>query len=255
MNPTAPPAPPGVIVYPESDGQPMADNSKQFRWIQVLSGNLAALFRDRTDVLVAGNMLWYPEEGHPDLRAAPDVFVAFGRPKGDRRSYRQWEEDHVPLTVTFEVLSPSNDQFEMADKVAFYDEHGVEECYLYDPDSNRLAAYLRGGEALRRVWKVDGLVSPRLGIRFDLSGPEMAVFYPDGRRFLTFEALEAEREGAERRAEGAERRAEGAERRAEGAERRAERLAELTRRALAQQATPEELQELHQLLQPPGPPA
>jgi Uma2 family endonuclease len=248
MNLTAPSAPPGAIVYPESDGKPMADNSKQFRWIQVLSGNLAALFRDRADVLVAGDMLCYPEEGHPEVRAAPDVFVVFGRPKGDRGSYKQWEEGHVPLTVTFEVLSPGNDPFEMADKLAFYDEHGVEEYYLYDPDHNRLAAYLRHGEALRRVWKVDGWVSPRLGIRFDLSGPEMVVFYPNGRRFLTFEELEAERERAERRAESAEQRAESAEM-------RAERLAELTRRALAQQATPEELQELHQLLQPPGPPA
>jgi hypothetical protein len=109
MNLTAPPAPLGAIVHPESDGKPMADNSKQFRWIQVLSGNLAALFRDRDDVLVAGDMLCYPEEGHPEIRAAPDVFVVFGRPKGDRGSYKQWEEEHVPLTVTFEIVSPGND--------------------------------------------------------------------------------------------------------------------------------------------------
>jgi len=36
--------------------------------------------------------------------------------------------------VVFEVLSPSNTQQEMADKRAFYEEHGVEEYYVYDPD-------------------------------------------------------------------------------------------------------------------------
>jgi Uma2 family endonuclease len=86
--PTAKPA----IIYPESDGQPMADNTLQFRWITVVQGNLAALFADRPDVFVAGDLLWYPVEGRPDIRRAPDVMVAIGRPKGDRGAYLQWEE-------------------------------------------------------------------------------------------------------------------------------------------------------------------
>ena len=32
------------LVYPESDGLPMAENTKQFRWIVVIATNLAALF-------------------------------------------------------------------------------------------------------------------------------------------------------------------------------------------------------------------
>jgi hypothetical protein len=85
--------------YPESDGQPIADNTLQFRWITVVQGNLAALFADRPDVSVAGDLLWYPVEGHPDIRRAPHVMVAMaarreiaariysGR-KGDSR--RRW---------------------------------------------------------------------------------------------------------------------------------------------------------------------
>src|SRR5437763_15979435 len=106
------PAPAGQIFYPESDGLPTADNSKQFRWIFVLFGNLAALFRLRADVLVGGNQFWYPVEGEPDVVQAPDVYVVFGRPKGDRSSYQQWLEGGVPMTVVFEVLSPGNDSFE-----------------------------------------------------------------------------------------------------------------------------------------------
>src|SRR5262245_33864056 len=119
--------PPQPIVYPESDGLPMADNTLQLRWIFVLYGNLAALFAERADVFVGSNQCWYPVEGQREVRLSPDVYVGFGRPKGDRGSYKQWEEDNVPMTVIFEVLSPGNTVTEMADKLAFYDEHGAEE--------------------------------------------------------------------------------------------------------------------------------
>ncbi len=252
----------GPIVYPESDGLPMADNTRQFVWIVVLYGNLAALFRDRPDVFVSGNQNWYPVEGHPEVCAAPDVYVVFGRPKGHRGSYRQWEEVNIPMTVVFEVLSPGNTYKQMVDKLVFYEEYGVEEYYVYDPDNNSLVVYVRRGEMLRPVQPVAGFVSPRLGIRFDMSGPELVVRYPDGRPFLPFEDLAAERTQAEQRAEQERQRAEQAEQqskeerqRAEQAEQRAEqtaqraaRLAELSRQALRQEATPEELQELQGLL-------
>jgi Uma2 family endonuclease len=79
-----------VVEYPDSDGLPLSDNSKQFRWITTVAGNLAGLYRDRADVLVGGNMLWYAREGDPNECFAPDGFVVFGRPKGDRGSYKQW---------------------------------------------------------------------------------------------------------------------------------------------------------------------
>jgi Uma2 family endonuclease len=248
------------IVYPESDGLPMSDNTKQFRWIVVLYGNLAALFRTRADVFVSGNQFWYPVEGQPELRITPDVYVVFGRPKGDRPSYKQWEEGDVPMTVVFEILSPGNTWPEMADKLAFYDEYGVAEYYVYDPDSNRLWIYVRRRETLAIVRPVAEFVSPRLGIRFDLSGPEMAVIGPDGQRFLTFEELQAERVREQERAAQAEERVEearhqrlAAEQRAAQAEQRAGRLAELSRKARRQQATPDELAELERLEQPePG---
>jgi Uma2 family endonuclease len=215
------------IDYPDSDGKPMAENTQQARWITVLFGNLCALFREVADVFIAMGLFWYAAQGRPEVRTAPDVLAVFGRPKGDRGSYKQWEEGGVPVTVVFEVLSPGNTVPEMADTFAFYEDHGVEEYYIYDPDTNRLQAFVRRGEALVRVRGVDGYVSPRLGIRFDLSGPEMAVLYPDGRRFRTFEEVEAERVRAEKRARDAQQ--------------LAARLAELARRALRQQATADEL--------------
>ncbi len=240
MAPVATPKPPSPILYPESDGLPMADNTKQLRWIVLLFGNLEALYREHSDVFVAGNLLWYPEEGQPELRYAPDVFVVFGRPKGDRGSYKQWEEGNVPMTVVFEVLSPETSGSEMIDKYAFYEEHGVEEYYVYDPNANRLHIYVRCGEALLRQRQVHGFVSPRLGIRFDLSGPEMVVHHPDGRPFLSFAEHYAALQHAERRTAVAEWRVTAAE----GG---MTRLAELSRKARRQQATSEELAELDRL--------
>jgi Uma2 family endonuclease len=235
------------IVYPESDGLPMADNSIQFRWIVVLFGNLTALFADVVNVLVGGNLFWYPREGDEQEKNAPDVFVVFGRPKGDRGSYKQWEEDGIAMTVVFEVLSPSNSAKEMAKKLAFYDEYGVEEYYVFDPDENDLLVYLRGRGALRLRRNVRDFVSPRLGIRFDLSGEEMVVSYPDGRRFLTFEELDAERKRERQQRLQAEHDAEQARNDAEQARNDLARLCELSRKARGQQATPEEIKELERL--------
>src|SRR4051794_17417390 len=104
----------------------MAENTRQLRWITVLYGNLSALYADRPDVFVAGDNFWYPVARNTEICNAPDVYVVFGRPKGDRSAYVQCEENDVPLTVVFEILSPSNTPEEMVAKHLFYEEHGVE---------------------------------------------------------------------------------------------------------------------------------
>jgi len=65
------------LIYPESDGQPMSDNTKQFRWIVTIKEGLEWLFQNDPNVFVAGDLLWYPTEGNNVTRAAPDAMVAF----------------------------------------------------------------------------------------------------------------------------------------------------------------------------------
>jgi Uma2 family endonuclease len=241
------PAAPSQVLYPDSDGEPLAENTKQLRWIVVLFGNLCSLFDERADVFVAADLFWYPVEGEPDVRTAPDVLVVFGRPKGDRGSYMQWEEDNIPLTVVFEILSPGNTYQEMDDKQDFYETHGVQEYYVYDPDNNRLRIFTRRGDVLVRVRPASGFVSPRLGIRFDLSGPELVVYGPDGQRFSTFAEVQTARREAEQRAAEAQQQAAEAQQQAAEAQRRAARLVELGRKVRQGQASGEELQELERL--------
>jgi len=197
-------APVKSIIYPDSDGKPMADNTKQFEWIVTVVGGLQAVFADNPNVFVAGDLLWYPVEGDNKTRIAPDALVAFGRPKGHRGSYKQWEEGGVAPQVVFEVLSPGNTRREMANKLAFYDRYGVEEYYLYDPDTGRLQGWWRQGERLVEIPWMRGWTSPRLGVQFDLDGMDLCLTGPDGRRFVTYLELAQRAEQEAQRAAAAE---------------------------------------------------
>ncbi|GAB4458424.1 MAG: Uma2 family endonuclease [Armatimonadaceae bacterium] len=200
------------IQYPDSDGQTMADNTLQFQYIVMIKEGLETLFADNPDVFVAGDLLWYPVEGDNRTRVAPDVLVAFGRPKGYRGSYRQWEEGNIAPQVVFEILSPGNRAGEMTGKALFYDRFGVEEYYLYDPDDNEFAAFHRSkttnllepiGADESGSWQ-----SPRLGVRFILSDTSLQIIRPDGEQFKTHTELMMERNAERERADRAEERAE-----------------------------------------------
>lgn len=180
------------LLYPDSDGKPMAENTEQYRWIVILKENLEILFASAIDVFIAADLLWYPiqAESPPAPREAPDVMVIFGRPKGRRGSYQQWREENIPPQVVFEILSPSNKtrrgEDEMEEKLEFYQRYGVEEYYIYDPDTFALGGWLRQEQSLLRIPTMSGWVSPRLGILFEWQrGQELVVRYPDGRRFLS----------------------------------------------------------------------
>ncbi|MBD2578155.1 Uma2 family endonuclease [Oscillatoria sp. FACHB-1406] len=216
------------INYPDSDGKPMSDNTKQFRWITVIYYNLDWLFSQDENVFVAGDLLWYPVEGNNKLRQAPDVMVAFGVKKGDRGSYMQWKEGGIAPQVVFEILSPGNRLTPMNQKQVFYNRYGVEEYYVYDPDRNDLSGWLRGENGLDVIEEIKNWVSPRLGIQFDWSEERLQLLRPNGEPFIGYieisQQLELARQEVEQERERAERERERAERERERAERLAERL-------------------------------
>jgi Uma2 family endonuclease len=227
-------------TYPDSDGMPMADNTTQERWIATIKGGLHSLFRDDANVFVAADLLWYPVQFEPTIRCAPDALVAFGRPKGYRHSYKSWVEDGVAPHVVFEILSPGNTRREMTRQLLFYNRHGVEEYYLYDPMTGLFRGWIRDRGRLRRLPHPDGWTSPRLGITFEAPPVKDALVIraPDGRAFETYVSLFTDREAQRRRATRAVRERIQAERDKAQAERdkaqaveRAERLAARLREA------------------------
>jgi Uma2 family endonuclease len=183
-----------AIKYPETDDEPIAENTLQFQWIVTIKGGLDTAFWDRQDIFVAGDLFWYPVEGRPDIRTDPDIMVAVGRPRGHRGSYKQWEEGAIAPQVVFEILSPGNRPTAMLRKFKFYEEYGCLEYYIYDPDDFELMGFQRSEGELREVVMTNGWVSPCLGIRFDASQGELKLFAPDGRAFLTYEEIAAERD-------------------------------------------------------------
>ncbi len=185
-------------LYPDSDGLPMAENTVQYRWIVRLVSNLRRLFAQQR-VFVAGDLFWYPVQvdAPPVPAQAPDAMVVFGRPPGDRGSYKQWEEDNIAPQVIFEILSPSNSRTEMLAKQVFYQKYGVLEMFFYDPESRDFWGYVRGDQdqdfmlitPLNLPW-----TSPLLDIRFELFADDLAVFYPNGEPFQDPEEVMEERD-------------------------------------------------------------
>ncbi|NEQ65810.1 MAG: Uma2 family endonuclease [Symploca sp. SIO2D2] len=215
------------IIYPDSDGQPIADNTIQFRWITVIYDNLVWLFASDNQVFVAGDLLWYPVKDNNKLRQAPDVMVIFGVPKEDRGSFQQWQENNIAPQVVFEILSPGNTKKEMNQKLLFYHRYGVEEYYLYDPYKNVLSGWLRNESWLDAVDEMNGWVSPRLGIHFEVSSDTLVLYRPDQQPFADYIEVQQQLEVVEKRATEADNRATVAEEELEKERQRAKRLEEL----------------------------
>lgn len=192
------------IIYPDDNGEPMSNNTEQFRLIVEIKENLELLFGDDPNVFVAGDLLWYPVEGNNKLSQAPDVMVVFGVPKGYRGSYQQWLENDIAPQIAFEIWSPGNRLTPMMQKFKFYERYGVEEYYLYDPEKLELIGWQRVEEKLEQIEQMDAWVSPRLGVRFQLSETELEMFGPSGEAFMSFVELAGLRQEAQTRAQQAE---------------------------------------------------
>jgi hypothetical protein len=89
----------------------------------------------------------------------------------------------------------------MAKKLEFYDRYGVEEYYLYDPETGDFTGWIRGEDGrLRVIDEIQGWVSPRLGVRFEIEDGELRVIRPDGQRFMTYLELQQQAEHERQRA-------------------------------------------------------
>ncbi len=86
----------------------------------------------------------------------------------------------------FEILSPGNTTKEMNRKFLFYQDYGVEEYYLYDPQKNSLTGWLRSGSGLDEIDEISGWVSPRLGIKFEVESDTLLLYRPDGQPFADY---------------------------------------------------------------------
>ena len=122
-----------TLVYPESDGKPMAETPKHQQVMMDCMDIMRRHFREVPDVYIGGNTLLYYEEGNPRKSISPDVFMVRGVPKKELRVYKTWEQ---PPTLDFvlEVASPSTFEKDFTVKKEIYANIlCVKEYYIYDP--------------------------------------------------------------------------------------------------------------------------
>lgn len=193
------------IDYPESDGEPMAETDVHINALIYLREALRDHFRDDPQVYVAGNLFLYYEEGDIRQVVAPDVFVVKGVSKGDRRTYKLWEEDDKGPQVVFEVTSRRTRKEDLGPKKGTYEMLGVREYFLFDPLGEYLAPPLVGyrlEEGGYRREAGERLVSEALGLELRVEGSRLWLYdLETGGKLLS--PLEAQ---AARRAEAAARR-------------------------------------------------
>ena len=112
----------------------------------------------------------------------------------------------------------------------FYQQYGVEEYYIYDPEQLRLEGWQRQGQKLVAIEPMSDWVSPRLQVRFAWQeGEELVLYRPEGQRFLSSVELEERLVREQQRAEQEQQRAEQERQRADQAEEAMEALLEKLR--------------------------
>lgn len=180
------------VVYPSSDGKPMAESTEQFELITKTAFGLQKAFKEQNiRALVAADLFWYPIQGNNKVRRAPDVMVAVGRPQLPlRKSYLQWKEKNIPPQIVFEFISSSNTRQEMKEKRRWYEKFGVEEFYIYDPDEHYMEVYIRQAGKLVKQQQVISWKSRLLNITMTLYEDHFELYHANGERFLSYMELE-----------------------------------------------------------------
>ncbi len=194
------------IVYPESDGQPMAESDLHRKEMTYLIDALTERFRRADDIYVAGNLFFYYKKGDPRSVVAPDLFVVKGVAKRDRKVYKLWEEHRSPCFVV-EVTSDTTRDEDLSDKLTVYEHLGVEEYFLFDPLGDYLDPRLQGHRIVNGRYRpasleTDGsLISRTAGVTLRIEGEHLRLTETaSGRSFLRYEeAIDQSRQEREAR--------------------------------------------------------
>ena len=168
-----------AVVYPSSDGQPMAETQIHGECMMYVTYALRRYFpkHGRDNVYVGSNNFLYYERGNPRAVVAPDVYVVVGAPASPPRdTYMLWNEPKGPDFV-LEVTSASTRRDDERRKREVYAALGVREYFLYDPRAEYLAPPLQGwrlheGE-YRRLPAVTALSNREVAVASEVLGLEL----------------------------------------------------------------------------------
>ena len=214
------------IVYPESDGKPMAETDVHRDGMVRLIELLKERYRGER-VYVSGNLLIYYEEGNPKKSVSPDAFVVKDCEPGNRRIFKTWTEGRTP-DAAFEMTSKKTRREDTVSKPLIYARLGVKEYFAYDPYGEYLKPSLVGFRLYAKKYRriepdsTGALTSQELGLLIRIEKNRLELYdRHTGQRLLT-EAEAARETAAEERKSRLE-----AQRARRAAEKEVERLRKL----------------------------
>jgi len=182
---------PREVIYPGSDGKPLAETDIHFTAIAALIALLRRHFENRPDVYVAGCNFIYYKEGDNKARFSPDVYVVFGVEKKARRSYFLWK-DHEAPSVVFKFTSKKTKKNDLTTKKDLCASLGVKEYFVCDPESAYFKPALQGYCLQKGVYQPiksssDGKLPCReLSAMLRLENLQLALYdEKTGERFMT----------------------------------------------------------------------
>jgi len=134
------------VVYPTSDGKPMAETDKHADIMVYCKEALRAHYEDAADrVYVSGNNFVYWQEGDKTKRISPDVYVVFGPAQRRRDAFMSWEEGGNLPSVVFEITSKKTRREDEIEKRALYQNVlRTPEYIQFDPTGDYLRPRLQG---------------------------------------------------------------------------------------------------------------
>jgi Uma2 family endonuclease len=189
---------------PESDGKPMAETDVHRKLMIGLLHALTERYREQPQVYVSGNIfIYYRDEAGVRQSVSPDIFVAFGVAKKDRRIYKLEDEGKGP-EVVIELTSTSTKVEDLVTKHYIYANMGVREYFLFDPYSETIRPALRGfrfagGEYVPIAGA--SLHSEVLGLELQVEQGQLRLYDPKtGERLRTPEEAEAHLRASETKA-------------------------------------------------------
>ncbi|MFN5856112.1 MAG: Uma2 family endonuclease [Pseudanabaenaceae cyanobacterium] len=192
------------IIYPSSDGKPLAETQQHALAILMTLGLLRLYLQDQPAVVFADQFLYYIE-GNPKARVAPDVMVIFDIEKRLYDNYKIWEGKQTP-SIIFEMTSASTKDTDQTFKKTLYEQLGVTEYWLFDPYGEWISGQLVGFRL-----NEDGVYKPIKDhcsevLQLKLQPDQYLIsFYrlDNGEKLLTPEELQSEMIAANQRAEAA----------------------------------------------------
>ena len=196
------------IIYPVSDGTPMAESDPARDYLIYCVEALDIYFQNREDVYVSGNLFIYYKKGVPSAVVAPDVFVVFGVTKKKRLSYKVWNEENKVPNFVLEITSATTQENDEEEKPHKYSQLGIQEYFQYDPTGDYLTPQLKGSRLIDGNYQsIQGNVLPDgtssiysevLGLDLRLVGGELRFYDPQtAEKLLSHKETEQARQQAE----------------------------------------------------------